>query len=142
MQLAEAQAAELAGAQAAAAEELLDAARPRSNVRGVGVGVKWSNGQPTGEPALVVLVNQKLPKSAVAKADLIPAKLGGAQTDVLSIGEVFAGGVRRMRRARSCWRAGSARRKAATASATSPSPLAPLPPPCTIFCPEAPSHRR
>jgi hypothetical protein len=92
MQLAEAQAAELAGAQAAAAEELLDAARPRSNVRGVGVGVKWSNGQPTGEPALVVLVNQKLPKSAVAKADLIPAKLGGAQTDVLSIGEVFAGG--------------------------------------------------
>jgi hypothetical protein len=92
MLLAEAQAADLSGAQAAAADELLNAPKPRANVLGVGVGVKWSNGQPTGEPALVVLVNQKLPKDAMAKADMVPSKLADTQTDVLSIGEVFAGG--------------------------------------------------
>ncbi|MBO1436679.1 hypothetical protein [Meiothermus sp. CFH 77666] len=63
----------------------------RLNVRGMGVGVKWKNGEPTGEPALVVLVSQKLERSQLSRADLIPAKLGDMQTDVLAIGEVFAG---------------------------------------------------
>lgn len=92
MQLTEAAAAQVAEAQAAATGEFLEAARPRANVLGLGVGVKWTNGQPTGEPALVVLVNQKLPKGSLAKSDLIPAKLADMQTDVLSIGEPFAGG--------------------------------------------------
>jgi hypothetical protein len=92
MQLTEAAAAQLAAAQTAAAGEFLEGARPRANVLGLGLGVKWTDGQPTGEPALVVLVNQKLPKESVAKSDLIPARLQDVQTDVLSIGEPFAGG--------------------------------------------------
>ncbi len=93
MQLTEAEAAQLTTAQTAAAGEFLDGAHPRANVLGLGVGVKWTNGQPTGEPALVVLVTQKLEKGSVAKSDLIPAKLADMQTDVLSIGDPFAGGI-------------------------------------------------
>jgi hypothetical protein len=79
-------------AQIGAVGDFLDPAKPRANVRGIGVGVKWTGGAPTGEPALVVLVNQKLPKEAVSKADLVPDQLQGMQTDVLAIGEPFAGG--------------------------------------------------
>ena len=60
------------------------------NVIGMGVGVKWRGGEPTGDPALIVLVTQKLDKSALSKADLIPAELAGMQTDVLAIGYPFA----------------------------------------------------
>ncbi len=74
----------------AAAEEFLE--RTRANVRGMGIVCKWQNGQPTGEPALGVLVTHKLTKDAVSKADMVPAKLEGVQTDVLAIGEPFAGG--------------------------------------------------
>ena len=61
------------------------------NVRGLGVGTKWTDGKPTGEPAVVVLVNQKVAKEQLTKAELVPAKLQGVQTDVLAIGEPFAG---------------------------------------------------
>ena len=64
---------------------------PYPNVVGVGVGVKWKGGQPTGKPALVVLVTQKLPKEALPKAALIPTKLEDMPTDVLAIGYPFAG---------------------------------------------------
>lgn len=70
------------------AEELLS---QKSNLVGFGSGVKWKNGEPTGEPALVFLVNQKLSKDMVSKKDLLPAKLQEMQTDVLSVGNVFAG---------------------------------------------------
>jgi len=77
---------------AAAVDELLDAARPRANVVGVATGVKWKNSQPTGEPALLVLVVQKLTKDQVAKADMVPTKLQDMQTDVLAVGYPYAGG--------------------------------------------------
>lgn len=76
----------------AAVGEFLDPQKPRANVMGIGVGVKWKNGQPTGEPALVVLVTQKLEKAQLSKADLVPLKLEGMQTDVLAIGYPIAGG--------------------------------------------------
>jgi hypothetical protein len=63
---------------------------PRCNVLGVGAGIKWKNGEPTGEPALLVLVSQKLPKEAIPKKDLVPAKLQDVQTDVLAVGNIFA----------------------------------------------------
>ncbi|MGQ3686084.1 MAG: hypothetical protein ACUBOA_13920 [Candidatus Loosdrechtia sp.] len=63
-----------------------------TNVVGMGVGVKWKKGQPTGEPALVVLVTQKLEKDQVSQADMVPSKLAEMQTDVLAIGYPFAGG--------------------------------------------------
>jgi hypothetical protein len=79
-------------AHADAVGEYLDPRRPRSNVVGLGLGVKWTNGEPTGEPALLVLVTQKLPKEEVHPSDIVPEKLSNMQTDVLSIGYPFAGG--------------------------------------------------
>ena len=61
-----------------------------ANVVGMGVGVKWRGGEPTGDPAVVVLVTQKLDKSTLSRADLIPGELSGMQTDVLAIGFPFA----------------------------------------------------
>jgi len=71
--------------------EFLDPEKPRPNIRGVASGVKWSNGEPTGEPAVLVLVTHKVPKEALSKDELIPTKLNGVKTDVLAIGEPVAG---------------------------------------------------
>jgi len=76
-----------------AAEGFLDTQNRCANVVGLGVGVKWKNGQPTGEPALVVLVTHKVAKEDLSNADLIPPKLQDMQTDVLAVGYPFAGGV-------------------------------------------------
>ena len=93
MMLSETAAVEVHKAHNAAVGEFLDSEKRRaSNVVGMGVGIKWRKGQPTGEPALVVLVTQKLDKDQVSKADLIPSKLAEMQTDVLEIGYPFAGG--------------------------------------------------
>jgi hypothetical protein len=70
----------------AAQEEFLDMDRIRTNVVGMGVGTKWKDGRPTGEPALVVLVTHKVEKDQLSKADLVPNKLEGLTTDVLAIG--------------------------------------------------------
>lgn len=84
--------AEAQKAYSAAVGEFLEPLKQPANVVGMGVGVKWKKGQPTGEPALVVLVTQKLEKDQVSAADLVPTKLAGMQTDVLAIGYPFAGG--------------------------------------------------
>lgn len=75
----------------AAAEEFLEPERLRANVQGMGLGVKWRNGQATGEPALVVMVSQKVEKGQLSKADAIPPELKNMQTDVMAIGYPFAG---------------------------------------------------
>jgi hypothetical protein len=92
MMLAEAAVVEAKKACGAAVGEFLDPLKQLANVVGMGVGVKWKKGQPTGEPALVVLVTQKLEKDQVSPSDLVPAKLAEMQTDVLAIGYPFAGG--------------------------------------------------
>lgn len=71
-------------------EEFL--AAPLANVVGLAEGIKWKNGKPTGEPALLVLVTHKLEKTDLSAKDLVPAKLGKMQTDVLAVGFPFAGG--------------------------------------------------
>lgn len=71
-------------------EVAVDEILPRNNVLGIASGIKWKNGAPTGEPALLILVSQKLPKDAISKKDLIPSKCQDIQTDVLAIGNVFA----------------------------------------------------
>ena len=91
MTLAETAIAESHKAHGAAVEAFLDPAKQSENVVGLGVGVKWRKGQPTGEPALVVLVTHKLDKGLVNKRDLVPAKLAEMQTDVLAVGYPFAG---------------------------------------------------
>jgi hypothetical protein len=77
-------------AHSANVEEFLSA--PATNVIGLAEGIKWKDGKPTGEPALIVLVTHKLDKTQIAHKDLIPSKLGDMQTDVLAVGHVFAGG--------------------------------------------------
>jgi hypothetical protein len=89
--LAQSAQAEAVKAHRGAADEFLDPGKPRENVVGMGVGVKWKNGQPTGEPALIVLVNQKLTKDQIPRAHLVPAKIAEMQTDVLAVGVPVAG---------------------------------------------------
>ncbi len=72
-------------------EEFLAPKKMLANVIGMGVGVKWKKGKPTGEPALVVLVTQKIGKEHINSSNMIPSKLSDMQTDVLSIGHPFAG---------------------------------------------------
>jgi len=82
--------AEAQKAHQTAVEEILPE-KPPANVVGLGIGVKWTNGEPTGEPALIVLVTQKLERDQVRKEDLVPPQLAGMQTDVLAIGYPVAG---------------------------------------------------
>jgi hypothetical protein len=77
-------------AHSAAVEEFM--AKPLTNVVGLAEGIKWKNGRPTGEQALIVLVTHKLEKGQLDPKDLVPLKLGDMQTDVLAVGYPFAGG--------------------------------------------------
>lgn len=78
-------------AYAADVDNFLDPDKPMENLVGMGYGVKWRDGQPTGEPALLALVRQKLARDEVAEADMVPAKIKDMQTDVLAVGDLFAG---------------------------------------------------
>ncbi len=73
-----------------AAAGFLDPASQQANVVGMGVGVKWTGGEPTGEPALLVLVTHKLDRDQLRAPDLVPAQIAGMQTDVLAVGYPFA----------------------------------------------------
>lgn len=75
-----------AQAQALHQEELL----AKSNVVGVGVGYKESNGVETGEVAVVVLVEQKKPLAALQPWDTIPREVDGLRTDVMEVGYLRA----------------------------------------------------
>jgi len=94
MALSTTAAAEVQKIQSAAIAQLLDPGGPHANVVGVGTGVKWTNGQPTGEQALIVLVTHKVAPDSLPAADLVPSKLQDMQTDVLAIGYPMAGGGR------------------------------------------------
>jgi len=75
---------------AAAVDKLLDPEKPKANLVGVGFGVKWSDGQPTGKPAVLALVSQKVDLDDLLPEDIIPKKVNDMPTDVLAIGEPFA----------------------------------------------------
>ena len=94
MLLSTAAAAEVQKVQSAAVAQLLGDEQRGANVMGVGTGVKWKNGVPTGEQALIVLVTHKVAPESLAPGDLVPAKIQDMQTDVLAIGYPFAGGNR------------------------------------------------
>jgi len=79
-------------AQQAAMDEFMAPGALHANVVGMGVGVKWSGGQPTGQPAVIVLVTHKVEPDQLSPSDLVPTNLGGMQTDVLTIGYPIAGG--------------------------------------------------
>ncbi|MDP4509471.1 chymotrypsin family serine protease [Nonomuraea turcica] len=74
-----------------AAHTLMDPATRPSNVVGFGQGVKWTHGEPTGEPALLVFVSQKLPPTMLREQDLLPRRMDdGTTVDVVRVGHVVA----------------------------------------------------
>lgn len=73
-----------------AVQELLDPQMIKPNVVGIGVGVKWTNGQPTGKPSLIVLVTNKV-NTGLSQSAMVPSHVADMQTDVLAVGYPFAG---------------------------------------------------
>lgn len=60
------------------------------NVVGVGVGLIYQGGSPTGEVGLVVMVERKLPAAQLASAERIPPELDGVRVDVQEVGAISA----------------------------------------------------
>jgi hypothetical protein len=58
----------------------------KANVIGVGVGLRRRGGELLDEPALVVLVSQKVPRAQLAEGDFIPNQIDGVPVDVQEIG--------------------------------------------------------
>ena len=73
-------------------EQFMSPEKIHANVVGIASGVKWSDGKPTGKPAIIVLVVQKLEEDLLDPADVIPKDVEGVPTDVLAIGYPYAGG--------------------------------------------------
>lgn len=74
--------------QKASEEELL----AKENVVGVGLGHKIKAGEDTQKSAIVLLVNQKLAPELLADKDKVPPKIEDKITDVVEVGDIFAGG--------------------------------------------------
>lgn len=77
---------ELARVQAAEQGALLD----RPNVVGVALGTKHTDGVDTGENAVTVLVETKLPQAMLTEDEMVPRTLGTATTDVQEVGVLQA----------------------------------------------------
>ncbi|WP_237773176.1 S1 family peptidase [Streptomyces luteocolor] len=74
-----------------ALSDFLRPQQPLANVVGFGHGVKWSDGQPTGEPAVLVFVTQKVPESMLPERDVVPRQMDdGTPTDVVAVGHIAA----------------------------------------------------
>jgi hypothetical protein len=74
-----------------ALSDFLRPSSPLSNVVGFGHGVKWTNGEPTGNEAVLVFVTQKVPESMLPERDVVPRQMDdGTPTDVVAVGHVAA----------------------------------------------------
>lgn len=62
----------------------------KPHVVGVGLGLAQKDGQPTGEVALVVMVDQKVPEAQLTPADVIPTEIEGVRVDVQPVGTFSA----------------------------------------------------
>lgn len=82
----EAQFARATAVQAKVAEDLMNL----PHVVGVGIGIAQKNGVYTGEIAVVVMVDEKLPAAQLADEDLIPEEIDGIRIDVQQTGEFGA----------------------------------------------------
>ena len=60
------------------------------NVVGVATGYKTSNGEQTGELAVLALVREKLSPDGIRQGQLLPQEVGGVPTDVVQVGEIRA----------------------------------------------------
>ncbi|MGN6257344.1 MAG: hypothetical protein ACTHN3_06305 [Solirubrobacterales bacterium] len=66
-------------------ERVADDLLKLGGVHAVGVGAKVTEGEPTGEPAIKVFVEEKLPLEEVAPEDRVPAEVEGVKTDVVEM---------------------------------------------------------
>lgn len=62
-----------------------------NNVVGISLGNNVKNGKETDKPVISVLVNHKLDKGLLTEKDMVPPKLDDVETDVIEVGEIFAG---------------------------------------------------
>lgn len=69
---------------------------PRTNLKGIGTGFKWTAGSPTPDLAIQFFVARKLRPSLLAPEHVLPATWQGFPTDVLEIGgfSALGGGLR------------------------------------------------
>ncbi|MBZ0298293.1 MAG: hypothetical protein K8J31_01050 [Anaerolineae bacterium] len=58
----------------------------KAHVQGVAVGLAKEAGQYTGDVAIVVMVDQKVPVDQLAPEDVIPHELEGVRVDVQEMG--------------------------------------------------------
>jgi hypothetical protein len=58
------------------------------NVVGIGLGYKIIQGRSTNKPAIIVLVEKKLPEGKLEKRNIVPKTLGEVATDVIEVGEI------------------------------------------------------
>lgn len=61
------------------------------HVVGVGIGFARQGGAPTHEPAIVVMVSEKMPVAQLDEHELLPHELDGVRVDVQETGGFFAG---------------------------------------------------
>jgi hypothetical protein len=76
---------------AAAQQQHEDSVLALQNVVGISLGHKVKKDVETEEPVISVLVNHKLDPGLLSKDDLVPRKLNDFNTDVVEVGEIFAG---------------------------------------------------
>src|SRR3546814_19841921 len=72
-------------------DKFLQPDKTPANVVGMGYGLTWSNGEPTGKAALMVLVSTKVEKEELAAGDLVTKKMGARPTAVLAIRKKLVG---------------------------------------------------
>ncbi|MEC4020071.1 hypothetical protein [Streptomyces sp. H27-D2] len=82
-----------------AISDFLRPQNPLANVVGFGHGVKWTDGEPTGEEAVLIFVTQKVPESMLPERDVVPRTMDdGTPTDVVAVGHVSAQAQQRQQR--------------------------------------------
>jgi hypothetical protein len=62
----------------------------KANVVGVGIGFRRRGGKFTDEPAIVVSVTRKVPRSKLREEDVVPHELEGVPVDVEAVGTLHA----------------------------------------------------
>lgn len=74
----------------AIAEAAVDQPEAPGNIVGFGVGEKYTKGRPTGRPAVIVLVREKVDPDRLTQATMVPEAIDGVATDVEETGEIVA----------------------------------------------------
>mgnify|MGYP001137371455 CR=1 FL=1 len=78
--------AQLSEVQARYEAELME----KPHVIGVAIGVKQTDGQPTDELAIIVMVDEKVPHAQLSEDEIIPQEIEGFPVDVQKTGFFYA----------------------------------------------------